>query len=373
MPKITGILTTALSIFVAITLLSLLLSPFLSLLLPIKLTNHTYYRLLYDRIAERETRGCLNKEQKAAALFAYTSQRLFHQGMPSKCKPAESLIYAEAYCDFKARVLNELLAAAGIKSRYAMLADSNNRDISPHTLNEVFLNGKWAVFDSSTNIIFRDAGNSFISLAEMSDDFNLISGERKFTALKNYNKQNYQNFISWFKRMFPIVYQPQRSTPRLLQKHLFDDIADGYYKLFDGAFFNFYQDAYLNFKKKYPQGEDFRLFFLARNYHLAYRYQPALEDYRLLLTKYPDSKYKEDVIFFLGLLYFDLRDYPRAIEYFRLIIDKHPAKWGPAAYYYLGKAYCRINDYEAGMEAYSHTDELKLDALTLERLIPTAG
>lgn len=368
MTKISKVIASALIIFIAIILFSLVFSPFLSLLLPVKLANHTYYRLLYNIIADRETRGCSSDEGKALNLFRYTADRLFHQGTPYECKPAESFIYGEAYCDFKARALNELLGVAGIKSRYAMLLDRNNSGISAHTLNEVLLNGKWCVFDPSLNIIFRDSDDDFISLDDMSGDFNLIRNERKFTALKNYDRKGYDNFVLWFEDVFPIVYEPRRSTPRLLQKHIFDDILDAYYKLFGGSFVNFYQNAYLNFKKKYPEGKDFQLFFLARNYHLAYRYNLALTNYNLLLRNFPQSKYKEDAIFFSGLLYFDLRDYPRAIEYFRIIVDRYPVKWSAPAYYYLGKAYCRINEDEVGMEAYSHTDELKLDAGILERL-----
>jgi len=347
--------------------LILLLSPFISLLLPEKYTNRTYYRLLYRVIVDKETSICAADEEKALKLFQYVVDHEFHQGVPYKCKPAESLIYGEAYCDFKARTLNSLLGIARIPSRYAMLIANDNPELSCHTLNEVFLKNKWCVFDTSINIIFKDARGNYLSLEDMSRDFNLISNEKKFAALKAFNKGAYDSFDTWFHRMFPIIHQPQRSTPTMYQEHIFDHIADTYFKVFKYHFFNGYQDVYLKAKKRYAGQKDFRIFFMARNYHLSYRYALALKYYNILLKTYPDSKYTQDAVFFCGMLYFDIKDYRRSIDYFKLCTDKY-SKWGNAAYYYLGMVYESMGDRDSAFKAYANTNEFVLPANIIEGL-----
>lgn len=358
-------LKTIVGIFVIIILI-LLLSPFISLLLPEKFTNRTYYRLLYHVIVEEETGGCQNNEEKVIKLFQYVVNHEFLQGVPYKCKPAESLIYAEAYCDFQARTLNALLGVDGILSRYANLMDKDR--IARHTLNEVFLDNKWAVLDTSTNIIFRDTKGNKLSLQEMSEETSFIYNQEKIIILKEYDKTVYDHFLNWHSRMFPMPVEPGRSTPIMLQSHVFDYIADIYFKILKYNFFNPYQDFYLKFKKKYSGKKDFRLFFMARNYHLAYRKDLALKYYNLLLERYPQSSYVEDATFFCGILYFDMQNFQKSIELFKLIIDKYSIKWRSAAYYYLGRAHNLIGDKEASLEAYDNTDRYKLSEQILKDL-----
>lgn len=305
-------------------LLLLLLSPFISLFLPEKLTNHTYYRLFYQVIVDRETAGCRSDEAKALSLFRYVINHEFPGGTPYKCKPLESLIYGQAYCDFQARTLNALLGISGIPCRYAMLLYRDDSVVSPHTLNEVFLDGKWCVFDPLLNIVFKDEEGNKVSLQELSDNPNLLV----------LNAPGYDIKTGFFSRIFPIVYQPRRSIPTLWQAHIFDHIADTYFKIFKYNFFNFYQGLYLKFKKPPLTSEDSKLFFRARNYHLAYRHDLALKYYNILLKKYPQSNYIEDAVFFCGMFYFEIKDFTKSRGFLRLILDKYPGKWkGPATFY----------------------------------------
>lgn len=355
-----GLLYTILTI-----IFLLLLSPIISLLLPEKLTNHTYYRLIYHVIVDKETKKYQSDETKALNLLRYVVNHQFLGGIPFKCKAAESLIFGEAYCDFQARVLNVLLGVAGIQSRYAMLLDKD--DISPHTLNEVFLGNKWCVFDTSLNIAYEDSRANYVSLEEMSRNPDLIYNNEKIVELKKFNKGFYEGFVQWYSRMFPIPSNPRRSTPVLLQVHIFDHLIDIYFAIFKYKFFNPYQNIYLNFKKKYA-GEDFRLFFMARNYHLAYRYDLALKYYNLLLENYPQSKYVQDAIFFTGILYFETKNFDKAIEFFKLILEKFPQKWQSATFYYLGRTYEETGDKQASLLAYRRALWYNLSTQTLEEL-----
>lgn len=274
-------------------------------------------------------------------------------------------MYGEAYCDFQARVLNALLGANGIKSRYIVLFDKSG--ISPHTTSEVFLGGKWCVLDVSLNIIFQDETGNKLTLEDLSANPDLIFQQRKLVAWKDYDLQDYHGIYAWQTRMFPLPMPAERSIPVVLQAHIFDRIADTYYKILKTPFFNSYQDLYLWLKKRFAK-DDFRLFFKARNYHLAYRYAPALKCYHKLLDKYPQSVYAQDVVFFCGILYFDLQDFSKSEEFFKLIIDKYSPKWQGAAYYYLGRIYSLTGNSEASFAAYRKADINKLSVETLEEL-----
>lgn len=346
--------------------LILLLSPFIALILPGKVANHAYYRLFYHLIAEKEVENCLSDKDKAIALFNYVLDHQFMQGEPRKSKPIESLIFAEAYCDFQARTLNSILGIINIPARYAMLFDKDGS--SPHTLNEIKLDGKWGVFDLFMNVVFTDKQKDNLSLKDLSDNPNLILEQEKFLDLKAYDAQTFDYWMKWYSRMFPMPIKPERSKSRMQQAHIFDYITDAYYSVFGTKFFNFYQNIYLKFKKDYSEGEDFKLFYKARSYHLAYRGNLALENYRNLLKEYPQSKYQEDTVFFLGKLYLDLAQYPESIKQFNLILEKYGRKWKDAAYYYLGQAYSLKGDKEASLKAFFNTNVYKLSPRILKEL-----
>ncbi|MFC1674354.1 transglutaminase domain-containing protein [Candidatus Omnitrophota bacterium] len=357
MKRILGVLIIAVVV--------LALSPLISLVFPEKLTRHTYYRLVYNLIADQETKGASSDESKARRLFQYVIDHEFVRGEPFKAKPFESLIYAQGYCDFQARTLNSLLASAGIKSRYAMLLDKDG--ISPHTLNEVFLEGRWCAFDTLMNIIFEDGEGNKLSLEQLSDHPDLILGQTKLAALKDYDRGQFERFKNWYSRMFPMPALPRRSNPLLLQSHIFDRISDAYSRIFKRRFFDFYQDLYLRFKKKYPR-EDFRFFFKARNYHLAYRYDLALSSYNSLIERFPESEYAGDAHFFLGVLYFDTGLLSKSAVFFRDLIKKYPQEWGSSGYYYLAKVYAAMGKKKESLKAYSNADIYELSAQTIGQL-----
>ena len=271
--------------FLIMAIILILLSPVISLFLPYSLRYHACQRLVFNAIVDKETKGCKTDEEKVLALFNYVVDHEKAKGTPYKCKPLDSLIYGEAYCDFQARTLNLLLGIAGIPSRYAMLLDKDG--ISPHTLNEVFLNSKWCVYDTTMNIIFMDQKGNKLSLADLTFKPELI------------DEVGYKNLLALYQRIIPIVKEPRRSTPVLFQTHIFDYVMDAYFKTFKNSFLDLYQDYYLaSIKGRYKE-EDLFLFYKARQYHLAYRMEMAISCYKRILNKYPNSKHYEEAMSFL--------------------------------------------------------------------------
>ena len=337
----------------------ILFSPFLSFAFPDKFRDHVYFRLAYNVIVNNEIQGVMNKSEKFQKIFDYVVNHEFAQGNPYKCKPFESLVFAEAYCDFQARTLNVLLAAAGIKSRYAILLDENG--ISPHTLNEVFLDGKWCAVDTSSNIILKDYQGKALPLEELTNNPNLILNDVKLATLREYNNVYYESLRDWYLQVFSSRAHPIRSKPDIQKTHIIDWISDIYYGIFKDKFLNLYQDIYLKLKDRKLVNDDFKLFYLARNYHLFGRADLALRYYSELLTMFPDSIYGKDALFFIGMFYFEMKkDYGKAIYYFKMTIDKDSGKWGKSAYYYLGKAYSQIGNHRASISAYNNANIARL-------------
>lgn len=354
-------------LFIFVFLFSaLLVSPFISLLLPQKLTQRTYQRLIFDVIVDRQTKGLKTDRDKALKLYQYVVDHEFLQGIPYSCKPLQSLIDGQAWCDFQARTLNALLGQAGVESRYAMLLNKNN--ISNHTLNEVLIEKKWCAFDPALNIIYSDEKGGFATLKQLSDNPQLILDGRKMLALKVYDRFIHDDLAKTFGILFPMPLPPRRSIPTIKQAHPLDYALDFYYRLFKGSFLNFYQDFYLGRKQNRNDRQDLQLLFKARNFHLAYRLDQALRYYNQLLEEFPGSESAIDAVFFRGILYYEQDNYDRAIEEFTKAAADPKGKWFSAANYYLGKSYSAQGKGRLGLDAYSKVDSLKLGASVIEAL-----
>ncbi|MDO8748076.1 MAG: transglutaminase domain-containing protein [Candidatus Omnitrophota bacterium] len=355
-------------LFLIIATVLILLSPVISLFLPYRLRYHAYQRLILNTIVAQETNGYRTDYEKSLSLFNYVVNNEFLQGTPYSCKPLESLIYAEAYCDFQARTLNLLLGIAGIPSRYAMLLDKNG--ISPHTLNEVFLNNKWCVFDTALNTVFVDFRGDMYSLDDLTAQPELLDEIKKISALKQYSGMEYKDIIAIYRRVLPLMGEPRRSTPILKQSHIFDHLMDFYFKIFGNKFVYIYQNLYIRSALRHLKGSsDSALFYKARNYHLAYRMDLALQSYAALLKEFPESKYYDDVLFFLGKLYYDIKDYQNAIKTLRLVTDKKYGKWDKPASYFLWQSYGIIGDELSSREAYVNVGLEKIPAAGIVKIL----
>lgn len=67
---------------IALLFLSILLSPFIALILPDKLRDHAYRRLAYNVIADKEIYNAKNTEEKVQKLFLYVVRHEF----PQECR-----------------------------------------------------------------------------------------------------------------------------------------------------------------------------------------------------------------------------------------------------------------------------------------------
>lgn len=290
------IITRSLIILICIFCFIVLLSPFVALFLPKDFRNHTYAELVYQVIADEETKDCHSIDEKVEKLFNYVRENIVFGGSPYKGKPLDYLITGRGYCDYQARTLNSLLGRLNIASRYAMLKDKDG--ISPHTFNEVLINDKWAIYDTTFNIIFRNQ-EKYLQVIDLRNNPGLIELVINDATLAEDWKQMLRDVL---KRTLPFEASWSRSTPRIEQYHIVDYLIGLYKKIFGMPFANFYQDCYLKVSLKEVPNEDERVFLKARNYHLFYREDLAEKHYRGLIEFFPESKYKENCLAFLESL-----------------------------------------------------------------------
>jgi hypothetical protein len=354
------------SLSLGFLVLLFLFSPLVSLLIP-KLADHTYSTISFQLIADKETQGALTPEEKALCLFKYVRRNVMLPpgSRPYEGRPLDYLINGVGWCDYMSRVFNSLLAKEGIPSRYAMLLDEKG-ELSTHTLNEVFIRGKWAALDPLTGVIFRDRTGQYLSLEELSAHPEWIATNYRLVAMKRLTG----NSNDYYNSKFPMHYPPRRSDIRLEDLSIYDHLTRLYVRLFKEGFSDFYQDVYLGRKAK-DLAADYRLFYLAHNYHLHYRRALAKSCYNVLIEQYPASTYRQDAIFFLGLLYIKQNEnYKMGIEVLEYLLGQYPdTKWLAYVNFYLGKAYDNLGNTKQADFYYSRAAQNELDMEIINRLI----
>jgi hypothetical protein len=331
----------ALLIMAAALAAAFLLAPFTSLILPSRLRDHTYQQIMLHIIAVRETAAAKSPVDSAKALFFYTAHNaLINPGdlKPYKAKALGFLIDGRVYCDYASEILANLCAGAGIHARYCMLKDAFG--VSPHTVTEVLLGGKWRVFDPTEFCYYVAASGKLATLEELSANPDLIFRHRRMLAIQQRDPAAYEASVNNYRRMFPLPAEPQRSSSKLKRTSPFDRVGFVYFALFRGGFVRVYQDLYLWIKTMPLPAED-KIYYRARNYHLVQRSDRAISAYKELLKLYPDGKYAERSALFLSFVYAEQKqDLNSAIEALLPLAAKKESLYRKYALYYLGQ-YCR--------------------------------
>lgn len=365
--KIKGVLFRISGLSFLILLIIFLVSPIISLWLPAKFRDHVYAVVTYQVIADKETQGVSSKEEQIIRLFEYVRRYIMipRGSKPYDGKPLDYLIKGIGWCDYLSKTLNCLLAKKGIPARYAMLMDKEG-NLSIHTLNEIFIKRIWAVFDPLTGVIFKDENGHYLTLDEISNNPNLISMNPRLIAINKLNGEN-ENYYS---NKLPMHYAPRRSQVRTEDLTALDHLTRMFVCLFKQNFSNIFQDIYLNIASSNLK-DDYRLYYLARNYHLHYRSNLAKRYYNLLLDNYPDSPYWQDSLFFLGELYINQNhDYEMGIKILESLLLKYPdTKWAAYVNFYLGLAYDKMGDIKQANAYYIKAPQYELSTETINRLI----
>jgi len=110
----------------------------------------------------------------------------------------------------------------------------------------------------------------------------------------------------------------------------------------------------VSFQEKRKEAHKFlALYAGARRQHLLGEYEKAKEEYSLVQNRSHEPAVKEDVEFFLALLFLDMGKAPEAAEKFQKYLKDYPEGfWRPLTMLNLGKAFEKMGEYEKAARAY---------------------
>lgn len=328
--------------------LTVVLSPFIALALPGSWRRHVYHEISFQVIARNDLPHLGSKEELILAAVDYTRARvwIFQDSRPYSGHAFDYLVEGVGWCDYQAKVLCMLLAAAGLHARYDFLKDQDGA--SPHTIAEVRLRGKWRAIDPFFDLNYLDAAGEWAGLESVTPE--LVTRLPDVSLIKQVNEPLYRNISDVAQRTLPLRHNPQRSDDFLGEKHIFDFAAATYVKLFGERFANSYQDAYL--KRYLPTISDpvDRRWQEARNYHLYQRREKAEPLYRAILTDPSASKYHERSTLFLARLLIRSQRFAEAAATLEAFVQRYPDEhW---QYFQLAFCYEQLGKRQQAIDTY---------------------
>lgn len=322
----------------ALFLVSISFSPFISLILSDSWRDHSYREIIMHVVSSEETKGLKSDIEVTKRLFLFTSKNTLLNPdnlLPYEEKALGYLINGLVFCDYAADILATLCAHRGIPARYCMLKDKDG--VSPHTVSEVLLEGKWRVFDPAEICYYTAQSGELATLQDLSENPDLVLEHRRMQKMKEASADRYKAKSDWYRRMFPVPEEPQRSKSKVKRITPFDRIGFFYYSVFGEMFLRIYQDSYLNIKTR-AMNEEEKLYYLARNYQLVHRADEAIKAYGDLLRLYPQGKYADKAALFLAFIYMDQKgDYLKTIDVLRSLVQRPELIYEKYALYYIGK------------------------------------
>ncbi|MFH1202307.1 MAG: transglutaminase domain-containing protein [Candidatus Omnitrophota bacterium] len=358
---------------VTILLLALLLvlSPLIALFLSPKLSKHVYQELSFRVISGNELQNPSSNEVLIQKAIDYTRTNLWavtdippYEGTPFDC-----LTIGIGWCDYHARVFCRLLSIKGIHARYDFLMDKDG--VSPHTIAEVYLKGRWRAIDPYFSLIYYKDGKEWARLEEVTPQ--LISKLPRVSIMMQ-DKDAYNNFMDFTARIFPLPRAPTRSDDFVKDRHIFDFMADAYVNVFGLNFAYWYQDIFLKRQIHEIKVPVERLWYEARNYDLYQRTQKAEVLYREIIVNYSDSNYYDKTAFFLSLLLMRQERYEEAREVLnKLLIKKSHTAWRDYANFYLALCYEKLGNFRNAIYYYKLAREIKIYSDCLDHLRQLSG
>jgi len=315
-------------------------SPFIALCLPHPLRYHVYRKLSFRVIAEHIFANATTPEEVTQAATNYINRHLwlFGGSRPYSGKPLDYLIEGVGWCDYAAKVFCKLLAARGLHARYAFLKDRDG--VSPHTIAEVYVDGKWRAVDPFFNFRYVTDDGSWLAMEEVSSE--QLEAFPAVRLIKTANPGTFNNIAEIARRTLPLPMPPQRSDDFLQDQNLFDGIAALYFKCFGLRFAYWYQDRFLERELAVIDDPLERLWYTARNYHLYRRLHQAEPLYRQLLAQDVNGRYRDRTTLFLSRLLIGTKRFEEASALLEQFVQEKPdIPWG---HFHLGLCYESVGE-----------------------------
>ena len=360
--------------FVAIFLFLIL--PYLSLTYKSHRFTKAYRLASYMFLANTITREATSQDEVIQEIFAYTHRNLDAiSGVKTIwVSPLHDLRRGIAWCDQQSNVFATLLAFKNIPAKYFYLFDDHGG--SPHTMSLVNDGTEWQLMGPMNGLMFQKKAQN-LTLEDIQNHPRLI-------LYKKYFPEKYKQTLQWYQTFIPLRKESLKHLHEGLtaydinikdtNKHMICLTLKYFMFLFGDHFLHFFQDHWLHHKVRTLTPQEYQLdqvtpdfitYFKARNYHLYNRYEKAKPLYEKMIQDYPQSRYTDDALFFLGKLYLKTDHLQKAIEVFQDLEKTYPnSGWLITAHFFKGTAYEKMNNYENALnEYYQSAFELQTPAL----------
>jgi len=320
---------------------------------------HAYRSLMYDCLTQQVALDDRSSEELIEHLMQYVQTHIWSSpaDVPYEGKPLRYLVRGVGWCDYMAKVLMRLLAMRGMPARYAMLQDASG--ISPHTVAEVFYDGRWGVVDVLFGIRFVDAHGDPLTLEALSASPELLEAQPTMAWLRQHRPVQAAHIQMLYTRFLPLPQPPRRSHSGTKRLTVFDRLLLHYARWGGPRFVAWYQDRYLaasGVARPSTPSEHLRL---ARHWHLAGRADLAKAAYTSCLKEFSARAVQSEARFWLGLLQWELEGNARgAHATFEALLAENPdSRWGPMARYYKGRGEKALGQLDHALVSYRRAVE----------------
>ena len=309
------------------------------------LRRHAYHEVVFQWIVSRLVPATATPDEIIRAAMDYNRRHLWlvDNQAPYHGKPFDYLVEGIGWCDYNAKVFCKLLAARGMHARYAFLKDRAGR--SPHTIAEVYLQGKWRAMDPFFNLTYADTPGQYMTLEEVTPE--RIARLPELVVLRHADTEFDESILALAQQVFPIPMPPQRSDDFLRDRNFFDDLTALYVRCFGDRFVRWYQDQFLRRELATFSDPVQRLWCQARHYHVLGRLdlaEPCYDRLRQLVRAGQAAPYRERVVLFLSRLLIRERRWEEARNLLEGFVQEKPdARW---AHYQLARCCEEFQDFE---------------------------
>lgn len=114
-----------------------------------------------------------------------------------------------------------------------------------------------------------------------------------------------------------------------------------------------YEDAVEVYRRAGEEGADYALYQAGEALNYAGRREEALRSLRRLIERYPDSRWRPEALYRIGVLHFQQQNYEEARAAYRQLLEAYPDDpLGPQAQYGIGDSYYNAGSMEDAVQAY---------------------
>ena len=257
-----------------------------------------YDQLLYMIAARDAAAGATDPVQQVDRLLSYVFVNIRPPDdapLDENGSPAESLIWGYGYSDQQVRLFMKLVEDEGIPSRELFLIRPSDGS-SPHTVAEVWEEGRWNLVDVEYGYAAKRADGSPATTAEV------VGNPSEYVRLQgrtaSLQPSDYED------ARVGLEYRPgklaalTRLVGHVMPRGLANRIQDLYLRLPPPVIAK--PEGFSRFKGF--SSADGQLYWRARNHQLFNRVALATAEYQRLIARYPNSPYANDARYYLALM-----------------------------------------------------------------------